>query len=401
MNLNSSEPTSRDSRRLALFELGFRPFFLFAALYSIAATLVWSGIYVFGWQPSGAGIATPAWHAHEMVFGYGAAVAAGFLLTAAQNWTGLRTLHSLPLALLLGLWLVPRLTPYLGESVPPTLTAGCDLAFLACLIGAVGWVIFRSGNRKQFVILLFLAALVIANGAYYAGLAGASDVLMRKAGLSGLYALLGLILILAGRVVPFFTERGVGYPVQLVNVSWLDPVNLVLFAAFWLTELVDAGHVVRVLLSAALFFLNAYRLHGWYTHGIWKKPLLWVLHVGYGFVTAGFLLTLLSALFDILPQLAVHAFAYGGVGMMTLGMMSRVTLGHTGRSVHQPPAALTFAFGALFAGALVRIAVPIAAPQLYVYWVAVSQLLWITAFAVFLIVLGGALVRPRVDGKPG
>jgi uncharacterized protein involved in response to NO len=374
---------------------------MFAALYSILATLTWFAIYVLGMHPDPEKMSVPTWHAHEMIYGYGAAVVAGFLLTAAQNWTGLKTLNSTPLALLLALWLVPRLLPYAWPSVAPSLLALFDLAFLLFFISAVARVIIKSGNRKQTIILVVLTLLLASNGIYYLGLSGLLPGVEQKANLSGLYVLLGLILILAGRVVPSFTERGVGHPVQLVNTPWVDKVNLALFAVFWISEITELGNATRAILSAALFLLNAYRLQGWYTHGIWKKPLLWVLHIAYAFLTAGFLLTLLSAFGAMPPQLAIHAFAYGGLGMMTLGMMSRVTLGHTGRSVQQPPAALTVAFGSLLVGGLFRVIAPVAAPSLYIYWIALSQVLWVVAFSIFLMVLGGALIRPRTDGKPG
>ena len=374
---------------------------MFAALYSIFATVAWFAIYVLGINPVLERMSVPGWHAHEMIYGYGTAVVAGFLLTAAQNWTGLKTLNSTPLALLLTLWLVPRLLPYAWPSVPPSLLALFDLAFLLFFISTVARVIIKSGNRKQTIILVVLTLLLASNGVYYLGLSGLVPGVEQRANLSGLYVLVGLILILAGRVVPSFTEGGVGYPVQLVNTPWVDRVNLALFTVFWISEITELGNTTRAILSAALFLLNAYRLQGWYTHGIWKKPLLWVLHIAYAFLTAGFLLTLLSALGAMPPQLAIHAFAYGGLGMMTLGMMSRVTLGHTGRSVQQPPAALTVAFGSLLAGGLIRVIAPVAAPSLYIYWIALSQVLWVVAFTVFLIVLGRALIKPRVDGRPG
>ena len=374
---------------------------MFAALYSILATAAWFAIYVLGINPAPEKMSAPTWHAHEMIYGYGAAVVAGFLLTAAQNWTGLKTLNSTPLALLLALWLVPRLLPYAWPSVPPSLLALFDLAFLLFFISAVARVIIKSGNRQQIIILVVLSLLLASNCIYYLGLSGLVPGVEQKANLSGLYVLLGLILILAGRVVPSFTERGVGYPVQLVNTPWIDRANLALFTVFWISEITDLGNTTRAILSAVLFLLNAYRLQGWYTHGIWKKPLLWVLHIAYAFLTTGFLLTLLSAFGAMPSQLAVHAFAYGGLGMMTLGMMSRVALGHTGRSVQQPPAALTVAFGSLLAGGLFRVIAPVAAPSLYIYWIALSQVLWVVAFSIFLMVLGGALIRPRTDGKPG
>lgn len=399
MKSNDNNPHS--SRRYAILELGFRPFFLFAALYSIAATLSWFGIYVMQLQPTLPSMSDPAWHAHEMVFGYGAAVVAGFLLTATQNWTGLRTLHSTPLALLLALWLIPRIAPYVWPAAPLVLPAVFDIAFLTLLICALGWVILKSGNRKQMFILLLLVLLLLSNGLYYLGLAGVVPGGARTANFSGLYALLGLILILSRRVVPMFTERGVGYPVKLKNHAWVDRASMVLFVLFWIFELADLGDAPRALISGTLFLLHAFRLWGWYTHGIWKKPLVWVLHVAYAFLTIGFLLTLSSALTDMPSQLATHAFAYGGLGMMTLGMMSRVSIGHTGHNIHRPPGALTLAFGVLLAGSVVRVLAPIALPSQYVFWIALSQVLWVAAFAIFLITLAGTLVRPRIDGKPG
>jgi uncharacterized protein involved in response to NO len=399
--LNSADAITNPVRGFALFGLGFRPFFLFAATYSVFATLVWFAVYVLHLTPSLPGLSLPAWHAHEMIFGYGSAVVAGFLLTAAQNWTGLRTLHSTPLALLVLLWLTPRLAPFLWPSAPLRLLAFFDIAFMVFLIAATGRVVIKSGNKRQAIILLMLIALLLSNAGYYLALESAHLGLSYGSNLSGLYALVGLVLILSGRVLPFFTERGVGHPVQLISRPWVERASLILFLVFWISELADLGSAARAALSGALVALHSLRLAGWYTHGIWRRPLLWVLHVAYAFLVAGFFLTLVSSLIDVPGRLAIHAFAYGGVGMMTLGMMSRVSLGHTGRDVHRPPRILGAAFGVLFGGALVRVLAPLAAPSEYPLWIALSQVLWVAAFSMFLAALGRALIEPRVDGKPG
>ncbi len=397
----STDATWQPGHRFALFALGFRPFFLFAALYSIFITAVWFAVYILHLKPPLSGTPVVAWHAHEMIFGYGAAVVGGFLLTATQNWTGLKTLHSWPLALLLVSWLIPRITPFAWPSVTPVLLATFDIAFITGLIGATGRVILKSGSKKQLIIVSLLALLLLSNAAYYLDQAGILPGGMRAGNYSGLCVLLGLIFILARRVFPFFTEKGVGYPVRLTNHAWVDKISLAAFALFWIAEVTQAGDLPRAVLSGVLFLLHAIRLWGWHTHGIWAKPLLWALYLGYAFITAGFLLNLLSITSGISPHLGIHAFAYGGIGLMTLGMMSRVSLGHTGRNIHQPPKVLIVVFGTLVAGTLFRVVAPLIEPASYPLWIGLSQVLWVIAFSLFIVLFANSLIRPRVDGKPG
>jgi uncharacterized protein involved in response to NO len=147
--------------------------------------------------------------------------------------------------------------------------------------------------------------------------------------------------------------------------------------------------------------VHGIRLYGWYTNGLWNKPLLWVLYLAYGSLTAGFLLKASEQWFDVSPFLSVHAYAYGGVGLMTIGMMSRVILGHTGRNVFEPPAVLTLCFALMAGGALVRVVFPLFNNALYSYWIAASQVLWIASFLVFLTVLTPMLLKTRIDGRDG
>ncbi|MDH5515977.1 MAG: NnrS family protein, partial [Gammaproteobacteria bacterium] len=210
-----------------------------------------------------------------------------------------------------------------------------------------------------------------------------------------------LIFVLARRVFPFFIERGVGYVVELRNRTWLDMSSLVLFLAFWVADVLRPDSLPVALLALALLALHALRLAGWHTAGIWQKPLLWVLYLGYLWLVIAFALKAAVYFFGISPFLALHAFSYGAIGMITLGMMSRVTLGHTGRDMTDPPSTLLPAFALLFAGSLARILLPLLAPAHYKAWIGLSQGLWVVAFSLFLFTYLPMLVRARVDGRPG
>ena len=239
------------------------------------------------------------------------------------------------------------------------------------------------------------------NLAFHAGLMGLLEDGIRIGLYSGVYIIVALILVMARRVYPFFIERGVGYHVELRNRTWLDIASLLLFLVFWIFEIVDPDSLPVALLCITLAILHTIRLNGWHTTGIWRRPLLWVLFIGYGWLIAAFALKAAAVLFGVAPVLALHAFAFGGIGMITLGMMSRVTLGHTGRSIAEPPAVLAPAFLLLLAGAVIRVLLPLLVPAHYAIWVSLSQVLWVMAFASFTYVFLPMLWQTRVDGRPG
>jgi uncharacterized protein involved in response to NO len=202
-------------------------------------------------------------------------------------------------------------------------------------------------------------------------------------------------------VLPFFIEHGVGYPVELRNCKAIDIASLVLFLAFWIAELVRPNGLVVAVLSVALFVLHLVRLLGWHTAGIWKKPLLWVLYLAYASLTAGFALKAAVYFANLSPYIALHAFAVGGIGLMTIGMMSRVALGHSGRDVFKPPAILSWIFLLMILGIIFRVVLPLLAESHYLRWISWSQWFWILAFLAFFIMYFPILTRPRVDGKDG
>lgn len=397
LSIEESPPTGS----LALFNLGFRPFFLGAALFSVTTMSWWMAVYIFSWQSRPLGISPAAWHAHEMIFGYSIAVISGFLLTAVKNWTGIQTPHRVPLALLLLLWLVGRVLPYFSQAVPIELIAIVDNSFLGILFLVVAFPVIRAKQWKQVGILSKILLMLASNVTFYLGVAGVVEKGIHWGLYSGLYLILSLIFVMGRRVIPFFIERGVDEPVKLTNRKWVDRSSLVLFIGFWIADVFLNHQNLAAVLAGILFLLHGIRLAGWYTLAMWRKPLLWVLYIAYGFLVIGFLLKAVAPVLNISSYLATHAFTVGGIGVMTLGMMSRVALGHTGRNIKHPPATLSWIFSLVLAGAIVRVFFPLISTNQYTLWVGCSQVLWILAFVLFLLAYLPILLRPRVDGRYG
>ena len=389
------------TNKFALFRSGFRPFFLGAAGFAVLAVLIWTGIYIFGWEVQLYGLPPVTWHAHEMIYGYSLAVVAGFLLTAVNNWTGIQTLTGFPLFLLFFLWATGRALPFFGNSVPVEFVAVIDNLFLVFLILSTALPVLKARQWNNLVIISKLLLILASNILFYLGVLGILSKGVYWGLYSGLYLILALIFTMGRRVIPFFIEQGVGYPVQLKNRKWLDISSLVLFLLFWIADLLIPDEAPVALLAGILFVIHGVRMLGWYTHGIWKKPLLWVLYLAYGSLVAGFALKAAVFVFGVSQYLAVHAFAFGGIGMITIGMMSRVSLGHTGRSVSEPPPALFWIFAILFIGTVVRVLFPLADQAYYMVWVGLSQMFWIISFSMFLYVYFPMLIRPRMDGRYG
>ena len=387
--------------RTALLNLGFRPFFAGAAIFSVLSMLVWLGLYTFGlsWQLT----ALPAvtWHAHEMVYGYAMAVIAGFLLTAVKNWTGVQTLHGLPLLLLFLLWLTARILLVTGGDTLLVFAAIADCAFMTLLVAAVAYPVIRVKQWKQVGVLSGLVLLALANSLFYAGILDIFSPGIRAGLYSGVYLIMALIFVMARRVLPFFIEKAAEHPVRLTNRKWLDVTSLVMFLAFWIADIAQPDSSLVALLAAILCLMHLLRMAGWYTRELWNKPLLWVLYLGYGALVAGFALKAAVPVAGVQPPLALHAFTYGGIGLFTLGMMARVTLGHTGRNISTPPAAVSWIFACMVAGAVLRVVFPLADPLHYTLWSGLSQGLWITAFSLFLLYFLPMLVQPRADGQAG
>ncbi|HRC70335.1 MAG TPA: NnrS family protein [Candidatus Competibacter denitrificans] len=380
--------------------MGFRPFFLGAAIFSVVSMLLWMGVYIHHWPLAVTGISIFQWHAHEMIYGFAVAVIAGFLLTAVKNWTGVQTLHGAGLMALFALWVIPRLLLLFGTSL--IFIAGFfDLLFMVGLTAAIFQPINQVKQWKQAGILAILVLLLLGNALFYLGAAGIIEGGVFVSLRGGLFLVIGLILFMGRRVIPFFIEAGVGYPIKVKNSQRLDQAIIVLYGLFLIAEVGIGKEWLVALLALGLLISNSIRLAGWYTPGIWKKPLLWSLFIAFAAINFGFLLMALTPVLKLPPLVVLHAFSVGGIGLIILSMMARVTLGHTGRNIQQPPKTVPVALFLLIAGAMFRVIVPLLTSSVYPMWVAISQLLWIIAFLIFLISYLPMLVKPRVDGQFG
>lgn len=360
---------------------------------------MWLGVYRFGLQLQLDGLSMFQWHAHEMIYGYSMAIVAGFLLTAAWNWTGEKTAAGASLAWVFAPWVIARLlmapgTPYLDYA------AAADLVFLLATGFAICRPIIKARQKRQIPVLLILSLLLLSNLAFYLGAAGLLESGVHLGIYGGLYIVLGLVLFMGRRVIPFFTQRGVGYEVELKNARWNDIATYIFYPLFLVCELAFPQSIAGALLAAALLVSNSIRVNGWHTLGIWQKPLLWGLFASFIMINLGFLLRALSPLTTLPDYIHVHAFAVGGIGIVTVSMMARVTLGHTGRNVHQAPPVMTLLLFCMVLTTAVRVFFPLVDPYNYQFWIMVAGVLWMVSFTLFSIVFIPMLVGPRVDNKP-
>ena len=396
--MNIDDPESGSSTGIALFNLGFRPFFLLAGIAAVILVPLWIFAYTGG--QIGFDYYTPLyWHSHEMLFGYTVAVIAGFLLTAVRNWTDLPTPGGKALAGLVLLWLTGRIAPFAAGLLPHWIIAALDIAFLPVLAVTLAIPLVRRRQTHNLVFLLVLAALTLTNVLVHLQLLGLSRDTAKTGLVLAVYLVVVLIAILGGRVIPFFTERGIAGAVtrRWKSVEYLCFGSLV---GLILLDLAHAPPLALVVCAVLAALAHGMRLFGWYQKQVWSVPLLWVLHTGYGWLVAGFILTALATAGAANPALALHAFTAGGIGTLTLGMMARVSLGHTGRALRVGPA-MTEAFVLVNLAAVARVFLPAINPDHYIAWLILAAIFWSTAFTVFVIYYAGVLMRPRIDGRPG
>jgi uncharacterized protein involved in response to NO len=379
---------------------GFRPFFTGGAAWSLVALVLWIGAL------TGA-IALPtqfdplAWHRHEMLFGFVGAVIAGFLLTAIPNWTGRLPIAGMPLAALFGLWLVARFAVLSSSVVGPLPAAFLDVGFYLVLAALAAREVLAAQNRNVPVVAMVLL-LGIANGVDHAAAAGmlTDDIAGVRAGI-GLVIL--MISLIGGRIVPSFTRNWLarqgaktGLPTQPGRFDLLTIGVTAMALASWLAAWPDELTTGLLLVSAAI--LQAARLVRWRGYRTFRDPLVVILHVGYGWVPIGLLLLGLGLIGTDVPRtVAIHALTAGAMATMILAVMTRATLGHTGREL-RADAGTTLLYALVTLGAALRVAAPVL-PFDYLLLIKVSGALWAGAFLVFLIAYGPKLLGPRPDGR--
>jgi uncharacterized protein involved in response to NO len=379
----------------ALFNLGFRPFYLLAALLAATALPLWLTQY-FGLLTLPSPFAPMTWHAHEMVFGFAVAVITGFLFTAARNWTGLPTPTHAPLALLSGLWLLGRVLMLTG---PAWAAAVVDVAFLPAVALALWIPLHHSGNRNQFFVALLLV-LGGANLAFHLAHAGALQIAELTPVRFALYLVVLIVTIMGGRVIPSFTRNAIpGARSRMVRPLDLSAIGLAAAAfALLLSPLPGALAGALCIAAAVLHAARLWTWDPWCTRG---SPILWILHLSYAWIPVGLLLLGLHALGAPIPAtLGDHALSAGAVSGMIIGMITRTARGHIGLPLRaeRPEVA---AYLLVHFAALARVLWPLATPSTYTWALAAAGALWSAAFLLYLLVYVPLLTAPRVDGRPG
>lgn len=394
-DLRRPVPTGAAPRSgLAVLGLGFRPFFALAGLFATLAVPLW--LFVLAGKVSLPTALPPtAWHAHEMVFGFAVAVIAGFLLTAVRNWTSNPTPTGAVLGALVALWGAGRMAVLLDGVIPHGLAAALDLAFLPAVALSVALPIVRARNWKNLGFIGLLALLFATNLLFHVG---PPEWALRATKL-GVDVVLLVIVLMGGRVIPLFTANALRVTIERNRL--LDWGSFTSMGAVTALELAPSAPRVAGVVSLLAGVLNGARLLGWRPLATRRLPILWVLHVGYAWIAVGLVLQGLAAFVPGWIQTApTHALTVGAIGILILGMTSRVSLGHTGRLlvVSRPIAA---AFALLSLSAAVRALGPLALPTDYFAELVVSGVLWAAAFGIFTVAYVPILTSPRVDGKPG
>jgi uncharacterized protein involved in response to NO len=384
----------------ALFALAFRPFFLAGACWAVIAIAIWALWFsgLLAWQFA---LPPTLWHAHEMLFGFGAVVAVGFLLTAAQNWTGLPSLSGKPLLLLSLLWLAARIS-LLFSATPPLLWLFVltQLLWWYGAIFSLASLLIRAKSRNNYLFIPLLSVMALLNtGFIYAVFTQQFAIASH---LSHCVILLFCMLmgIVGGRVIPFFTARALGLAQQktLLLDKILLPLSVLGTAVFLLGFFIElplkAGWIM--LLLGALHLL---RLAYWTPWKIWQLPLLWSLQLTYLALALGLLLLGISDLTALIPfKDVLHLLSISAMAGMILAMMARVSLGHTGRAL-QVGKMLSVAFGLLLLAGPLRMFAALSGFPL-MFWQG-SAVLWLSSFAIFLWFYWPVLTQPRADGRPG
>lgn len=392
-----------------VFERAFRPFFLGGAVFALVAMALWT------WQfthPSlaFAGLSSVDWHAHEMIFGYALAIVTGFLLTAVLNWSGMNSAQGVPLAVIFTLWALARLGYVID--LPIGWIALFDLGFNAGLLALFAWPIIKKRLWTQAGLVGLFAALLALNALFYGQVMLPSSAylstdlsthLSTPANIltAGLFVILAINLTMMARMIPFFTEKSLQLA-PLKPQHWLDNAAMLGFLALMLALIIWPNLLLTSLLAWSVGALFAYRGVRWYHHKIWTQLLLWPLHLAYGFITLGLLLLGFANLNWLSTSLAIHALAAGGVGLLCSAMLARISLGHTQRSILQPPSLsvlgltleLKWVFIALTLAAVLRVIFPLLFAKQTLLWIQLSQFSWMAGFALLIALYWKILIRP-------
>jgi uncharacterized protein involved in response to NO len=392
--LRIDEPPQPPPKRFALWELGFRPFYLLASSFAALSIVLWAVQFSgFLGRPYLAG---PIWHAHEMVFGFTLAVIVGFLFTAGRNWSNLPTPTGSALATLAALWVAARvlvLTPW-GWAA-----AVANVAFPVAAAVSLAIPFIRSKNKRNYFFVALLALMGIASGIVHASQLG-FDMLPAWAGIQvALDVVLFIVVVMGGRVIPMFTNNGVA-GAAATRKPLLEKLSLALVLGLLAADAGGINGVIIAVIAAGAAAAHFARWALWQPWRTLRVPLVWVLHVAYLWIPVHLGLRALSVFGWVSSSVAAHALTVGAVGGLIIGMMTRTARGHTARPLRADGFDVS-CYVLVLSAAVVRVLLPWAAPGLTLLAILGSAALWSAGFGLYALRYWSFLTRPRLDGRPG
>jgi uncharacterized protein involved in response to NO len=386
-----------------LLRLGFRAFFLSGTIFSVFAITLWLLMYkgTISLSPLGGGY---WWHIHEMIFGFGGAIIAGFLLTAVQNWTGVRGAQGKTLLALFLLWLAGRIFLVIPELLGSRLSSLIDLLFLPTVAYVLAKPIMAIKQYRNLFFVPLLALFTIANLEMHLAIHYPTTFNSVYSGYAGVMLVTFLMSVMAGRVVPMFTSNGTK-TAKAIPLPWLDKAaNGSLAIAMFSLLLQPIVGFSALFFGVLLIIASLFQTMRWVRWRPWitlQVPLLWSIHSAMKFICFGLFVLGASYLIPEVPSNHVwHLLTVGGIGGLILAMISRVSLGHTGRPL-TPPKSMTIAYVLISLAALVRAFGPWAVPEKTLLFIDISGGFWLIAFVIFIIGYGPMLINARKDGRPG
>ena len=396
LNANSTQPTTLAEH--PFFQLAFRSSFILGSIASILAMTIWLGFLNAWWQLNPTGLTPTVWHLHEMLFGFGATIATGFVLTAVQTWTGRPSIKGLPLMALVSLWLVIRVLFFINSTATVILATVLQGLWWISIITNYSHIVLLAKNRRNYLFIPLFSVMALLEMALLISELTIDTAQALHIGRT-MVLMFGILMgIVGGRVIPFFTRNGA----KLTEVSHPKLLDPLLLTASLLGALVFFSHFyISLPLSPAYLMIAAGCLHlsklvFWQSNKTAGIALLWSLHVSYGALGVGLILLGASYFTPLIAfSSGLHVITVGAMGLMILSMMSRVSLGHTGR-VLMPKPVISYAFLLLVLAAIIRALLP-SLGYAHLAW-QLSAMLWITAFAMFIWVYLPILKAPRKDG---
>lgn len=381
----------------SLWQLAFRSFFLLSGLSALVNMLVWlavlNGLISYRFE----GISPMLWHAHEMIFGFAATVAVGFILTAVQTWTGTPSIKGLPVVLMCTIWLGARLGFMLNSTESIYIAFLLQLFWWLLAIGFYARIVLTAKNKRNYLFIPLLSIMALLNVFLLGASVLHNEAIALHLAKSLVLMFTVLITVVGGRIIPLFTFRGANTK-EISPMRWLEklllPLTLTAALVFIASFFFDINGVIATLL-ATTGALHVLRLSGWRGGQTAKIPLLWSLHISYLFMALGLIALSISYVSSaITASNALHMITVGAMGLMIFAMMSRVSLGHTGRMLKVKPT-ITVVFLLTVVATLARVFLP--QLQMPLFGWNISGVLWSVACLLFLLVYVPILSKPRVD----